>query len=155
MWVPLPCGNLETACIHMYRIENSYNQSFMIQIQVGTKVCMKQQTLSIRLTIVHDKIQKLKLKMMRKSYIPLSQHANSVFTLPLSLLLGLELFLVHLAGYSLYSLLAFSDAVAKEKNAEIGLLSVVAVWTQLMAYGIGFITEAFSNPPKTNPQSEG
>jgi len=76
--------------------------------------------------------------------------ALGVFSLPLTFIIHLSLFLVHISGLALYSLLAFSDAVAKEKNAKIGMLSVIAVWTQLLAYGIGFITEVFSKPPKTN-----
>ena len=52
---------------------------------------------------------------------------------------------VQLAVLSLYILLVFMDALAKNKNLYIAFLSILAVFTQLLGYGIGFIREFFRN----------
>lgn len=75
-----------------------------------------------------------------------------VFSLPLTPLLNLNLFFIQASGLALYSLIAFSDAASQEKDTSVGALSVVAIWTQLLAYGIGLITESFTSRPKAKKQ---
>ncbi len=52
-----------------------------------------------------------------------------------------ELFLLQVGMILLYITLIFSDSVARTKNPYVGILSIAAVFTQLSAYGIGFLTE--------------
>lgn len=66
-----------------------------------------------------------------------------VFILPLLLLLYLPLFYVAATLYGLYFLLIFLDAVRETRSLKVALLSMVTSFTQLFAYGIGFITEGF------------
>src|SRR5690606_39466254 len=42
-----------------------------------------------------------------------------------------------------YTLLLFSHALAKTKSVQVALLSVVASFTQLCAYGLGFMQDFF------------
>lgn len=72
----------------------------------------------------------------------------AVVLLPVMPFINLNLFLLQISGLALYSLIAFSDAASKEKDTVVGALSVVAIWTQLLAYGVGFVTEAFTSRPK-------
>jgi glycosyltransferase involved in cell wall biosynthesis len=44
---------------------------------------------------------------------------------------------------SIYVLLIFIDSLVKNKDLLVAILSVVAVFTQLLGYGVGFITEGF------------
>lgn len=56
------------------------------------------------------------------------------------LLLGICCPLLYVA-LLLYVLLLFIDATIQNRNFCIGMLSVVAAFTQLFGYGIGFIKE--------------
>lgn len=58
-----------------------------------------------------------------------------------------DIFQLQLFFLGLYITLIFSDSVAKNKNASIGLLSIIAVFVQLFAYGIGFMSEYFKKKP--------
>jgi hypothetical protein len=42
---------------------------------------------------------------------------------------------------SIYILLNFIDSSFKNKSVKVGLLSIIAVFVQLFAYGFGFISE--------------
>lgn len=53
------------------------------------------------------------------------------------------LFIVGAGLLSVFTLLIFLDALAKNRSLVVGLLSVLAAFTQLSAYGIGMITEVF------------
>ena len=70
----------------------------------------------------------------------------AVFTLGLvSLVLlpfiSLKLFTIGVVIYTIYSLLLLTDAIAKTKNLSVAAMSMAAAFTQLTAYGIGFMTE--------------
>ncbi|MCU0447256.1 MAG: glycosyltransferase [Microscillaceae bacterium] len=56
---------------------------------------------------------------------------------------GFYLFEAQVLALLLYITLIFSDALAKTKNLYVSLLSIGAVFVQLSAYGIGFLTEWF------------
>jgi hypothetical protein len=43
----------------------------------------------------------------------------------------------------IYILLILLDATLKNKSLEVGLLSIIAVFVQLLGYGIGFLTEGW------------
>ena len=58
-------------------------------------------------------------------------------------LLNTQLFFVGLGLFALYFLLIFSDSLIKTRNLPVAIVSVAAAFTQLFAYGIGFITEGF------------
>lgn len=47
--------------------------------------------------------------------------------------------------YALFSVLLFADALVKEKNPVTALLCIVTSYTQLFAYGIGFMSEMFKD----------
>lgn len=59
----------------------------------------------------------------------------------LFLLLGLPLLRWLIVIYAIYAFIVAVDAFLKEKHLIIALLSVVATFTQLTAYSIGFLTE--------------
>ncbi len=61
-----------------------------------------------------------------------------IFGLFVSVLLSFYGILSFLAVYILYFLLVFVLASVKEKNIKVGFLSIVAVFTQFLGYGIGF-----------------
>jgi hypothetical protein len=42
-----------------------------------------------------------------------------------------------------YIVLILLDATAKNKSLQVGLLSIIAVFVQLLGYGIGFLTEGW------------
>lgn len=79
----------------------------------------------------------------------------AVLLLPIIPFISTTLSILQVSGLALYSLIVFSDAATKEQNTVVAGLSVVAVWTQLLAYGIGFITEAFMVRPKVKPKKQG
>lgn len=69
-----------------------------------------------------------------------------IFTLgclaiPLWFFISNPLFYLSIILLGLYILLNFIDSSSKNKSIEVGLLSVVAVFVQLFAYGIGFMSE--------------
>lgn len=55
--------------------------------------------------------------------------------------LSRALFWAQLAALGLYTMLLFSDALAQTRSLQISLLGVAAVFVQLTAYGIGFLSE--------------
>ena len=62
---------------------------------------------------------------------------------PFTFLLSTELFLVGAAIIGLFILLNFFHSLVQNKSWHVAGLSVLAAFTQLSAYGIGMITEAF------------
>lgn len=71
-----------------------------------------------------------------------------VFTLaclsiPLCFLITETLFLLAISMLGLYILLNFVDSSIKNKSVYVGLLSIVAVFVQLIGYGIGFMSEGW------------
>ncbi len=75
----------------------------------------------------------------------------AVFTLGMVLclfgwLLGIKLGLYGLRIYQLYFISIFLFASGKTENFLVGLLSVVASFVQLTAYGLGFLQEKFLKP---------
>ena len=73
--------------------------------------------------------------------------ALAVLLIPVVPLISSSLSILQVSVLSLYSLIVFSDAATKHQNTMVGFLSVRAVWTQLMAYGLGFIAEFFTSRP--------
>lgn len=70
----------------------------------------------------------------------------SVFTLgTLMLLLGSLLSIFSLLPLVLYCLLIFIDSSVRNRSLRVGLLSVPAVLTQLIGYGIGFLESWWTN----------
>jgi len=61
----------------------------------------------------------------------------------IQLLTAIPLFTLAVAALVFYTTLVFADAAIKNKSLKIGLLGVVAVFTQLSGYGIGFLTEGW------------
>ena len=59
----------------------------------------------------------------------------------LFLLLDLQFFKWLIILYLIYAAVLFIDAFIQEKSLKISLLSVIAAFTQLSAYSIGFLTE--------------
>lgn len=59
----------------------------------------------------------------------------------ISIPLSPVLFYILLAFYSLYTLLLFAEALVRQKNLKIALMSVWAGYLQLIAYGLGFFEE--------------
>jgi len=73
-----------------------------------------------------------------------------VLSLPLWALISPILFGLAVSGVVLIALLILIDATRREKSLKIGLLSVEAAFTQLIGYGIGFLSEGWKrlNEPK-------
>ncbi|TRX56065.1 glycosyltransferase [Fulvivirga sp. M361] len=63
---------------------------------------------------------------------------GSLVLLPL---ISIELFALAVAIYLVYYLLIFFDALSRTKQVAVAIMSVAAAFTQLTAYGVGFITE--------------
>ena len=63
------------------------------------------------------------------------------FSMLISMWIDQSFFLFQLGILTLYITLIFSDALAKNKNLYISVLSVGAVFVQIFAYGVGFLTE--------------
>ena len=65
----------------------------------------------------------------------------------LSPLLYLPLFALGGALLGLFVLLVFVDAIRQSSSPKVGLLSIITSFTQLIAYGIGMMTEATRKKP--------
>lgn len=65
------------------------------------------------------------------------------FSIPLLSLFSTPLYQLALSLFILYFLLILLDATIKNKSLEVGLLSIIAVFVQLVGYGIGFLTEGW------------
>ena len=63
------------------------------------------------------------------------------FSMLISMWIDQSFFLFQLGILTLYITLIFSDALAKNKNLYISVLSVGAVFVQIFAYGVGFLAE--------------
>lgn len=63
--------------------------------------------------------------------------------IPFTLLIDIKLFVLGMGLLLVYSFLNFIDSTIKNKSIVVGGLSVVAAFTQLFGYGIGFITEGY------------
>ncbi|GAB3974853.1 glycosyltransferase [Spirosoma terrae] len=66
-----------------------------------------------------------------------------VFSIPLWAIISPVLFALSLGLLFLIAILIFIDATRKEKSLRIGLLSVRAAFTQLIGYGVGFLSEGW------------
>ncbi|GAB3574727.1 glycosyltransferase [Spirosoma luteolum] len=66
-----------------------------------------------------------------------------VFALPIWALLSPLLFGLAAGALLLFSVLILIDATRQEKSLGVGLLSVRAAFTQLIGYGIGFLSEGW------------
>ena len=66
-----------------------------------------------------------------------------VFSIPLWWLVFKPFFYLAIAAFALYTLLNFIDSTLKNKSIQVGLLSIIAVYVQLVGYGVGFITEGW------------
>ncbi|GAB3544575.1 glycosyltransferase [Spirosoma fluminis] len=66
-----------------------------------------------------------------------------VFSVPVWALISPVLFALALVVLLVFSILIFLDASRKEKNVQVGLLSVEAAFVQLIGYGIGFMSEGW------------
>jgi glycosyltransferase involved in cell wall biosynthesis len=64
-------------------------------------------------------------------------------SIPLTIFISTNLFKFGVGLLVIYSLLNFLDSSIKNKSIVVGALSVVAAFTQLFGYGIGFITEGY------------
>ncbi|HEY8402870.1 MAG TPA: glycosyltransferase [Cytophagaceae bacterium] len=69
----------------------------------------------------------------------------------LSIVFSQTVFLLCLSLLVLYSLLIFVDSSIKKFNIKVGFLSVIAVFTQLTGYGIGFIKELYAELSGNRP----
>jgi glycosyltransferase involved in cell wall biosynthesis len=65
------------------------------------------------------------------------------FSIPLLFLIYKPFFYLGIGLLSIYILLNFIDSTLKNKSINIGLLSVMAVFVQLLGYGIGFMSEGW------------
>lgn len=66
-----------------------------------------------------------------------------LFSIPLWWLVFKPFFYLAIGIFTLYTLLNFIDSTLKNKSIQVGLLSIIAVYVQLVGYGIGFITEGW------------
>jgi len=66
-----------------------------------------------------------------------------LFSIPLWWLIFKPFFFLAIGIFALYTLLNFIDSTLKNKSIQVGLLSIIAVYVQLVGYGIGFITEGW------------
>ncbi|HXA00493.1 MAG TPA: hypothetical protein VNW99_00790, partial [Cytophagaceae bacterium] len=55
---------------------------------------------------------------------------------------------------SVYTLLVFIDSLIKNKNLPVALFSVIAVFTQLTGYGVGFIKEGVKELMSSKPNNQ-
>lgn len=67
----------------------------------------------------------------------------ALFSIPLWWLIFKPFFYLAIGIFALYTLLNFIDSTLKNKSIQVGLLSIIAVYVQLVGYGIGFITEGW------------
>lgn len=61
----------------------------------------------------------------------------------IQLLTGWPLFLMAMGILAFYTFIVFIDSTLKNKSLKIGALGVAAVFTQLLGYGIGFLSEGW------------
>ncbi len=66
-------------------------------------------------------------------------------SIPLWFLVSKPIFILSIILLSIYILLNFVDSTLKNKSIKVGVLSIVAVFVQLFAYGFGFISEGWKN----------
>lgn len=66
---------------------------------------------------------------------------GEVFWLMVSPLISLELFYAGFILNLIFSMVIFFDALMKFKSIKVSLLSIIAAYVQLLAYGTGIITE--------------
>lgn len=62
-------------------------------------------------------------------------------SIPCWFLISKPIFILSIIFLSIYILLNFIDSSLKNKSMKVGILSIVAVFIQLFAYGLGFISE--------------
>lgn len=62
-------------------------------------------------------------------------------SIPLWFFISKPIFIFSIIFLSIYILLNFMDSSLKNKSIKVGLLSIIAVFVQLFAYGLGFISE--------------
>lgn len=62
-----------------------------------------------------------------------------------------NIFIIGALLFSSYFLLIFIDALIKTKELKVAFLSIATSFTQLFAYGMGFIKEVFTYLKKPNP----
>lgn len=62
-------------------------------------------------------------------------------SIPIFFLFSKPIFILSIILLSIYILLNFVDSALKNKSIKVGLLSIIAVFVQLFAYGLGFIRE--------------
>jgi GT2 family glycosyltransferase len=62
-------------------------------------------------------------------------------SIPFSFLLGNQIGLLYAAPLLLYTIILFIGAVGRYKSLKIGFLSIGAVYTQMTAYGLGFLKD--------------
>lgn len=67
----------------------------------------------------------------------------ALFSIPLWWLVFKPFFYLAIGIFALYTLLNFIDSTLKNKSIQVGLLSIIAVYVQLVGYGIGFISEGW------------
>ncbi len=65
------------------------------------------------------------------------------FSIPFLYFIYQPLFYLGISLLAIYVLLNFADSTLKNKSVKVGLLSIIAVFVQLLAYGIGFMTEGW------------
>lgn len=63
-------------------------------------------------------------------------------------LVSVSLFFAAAALFIVFFLLIFIDALAKEKSLQVAILSMAAAFTQLFAYGVGFLSEGWKKVTK-------
>ena len=66
-------------------------------------------------------------------------------SIPFWFFISKPIFMLSIIFLSIYILLNFMDSYLKNKSAKVGLLSIIAVFVQLFAYGLGFISEGWKN----------
>ncbi len=62
-------------------------------------------------------------------------------SIPIWFFISKTIFMLSITVLMIYILLNFIDSSQKNKSLKVGLLSIIAVFTQLFAYGLGFISE--------------
>lgn len=67
----------------------------------------------------------------------------ALFSIPLWWLVFKPFFYLAIGAFAIYTLLNFIDSTLKNKSLQVGLLSIIAVYVQLVGYGIGFISEGW------------
>ncbi|MEA5260413.1 glycosyltransferase [Arcicella aquatica] len=65
------------------------------------------------------------------------------FSIPLWYFIFTPFFYLGIIILSIYVLLNFLDSTFKNKSIEVGLLSIIAVFVQLIGYGVGFMSEGW------------